>query len=172
LTGSLPTLLLGNALLVSLNAVNFYPTSSWGIAILVWLTLLIIGLPTVLHIGQSILKDYDKKQLQQARSLGINNILIGNKIIYKSIRKSFNAAVLFAISRILIEGYIVLDKLMDTQAPHIIMIRDVKEFSSVFYKVYAAMTIQQNVFLIFVLFIMAIAVNVWSYGLPLPKAQV
>ncbi len=165
LLGSLPTLILGNAILVLTGAMGLHPQNPIIGVLFILLTLTLIGLPTVLQIGQEVLKDYDKRQLQQAVALGISRIVIGKKVALPSVHRSFNAAVTIAISRIIIEGYIVLDRTLFASPTNLTIIRDADGLLDIFYGIYSTMTIQSNAVLILLLFVTAMLVNFWSFSI-------
>jgi ABC-type phosphate transport system permease subunit len=163
LLGSLPTLILGNAVIVVSNRLDFHPTVPMASMAFIVLALAITGLPTILQIGREVLKDYDPKQLQQALALGIGKPTIGKDIIIPGIRRSFNAGITIAISRIIIEGYIVINRMVFMEPGGDRIIRDPQDFLDIFYGLYSTVTIETNATLIVLLFIIALSVNFLSF---------
>jgi ABC-type phosphate transport system permease subunit len=160
LLASIPTLILGNGILFLASAIGFQPHSTIAIALFILSALTLIGLPTVLQVGKEAFSDYDRRQLQQAAALGINRIVIGNKIALPTLRRTFNAAVTIAMTRIVIEGYVVVHRTLVAPPAPLAFPGEPSDLLHIFYGVYSTITIQSNVGLILVLFAIAILVNI------------
>lgn len=165
LLGALPTLILGNAVLVLSKKMGLLPTNIVGEFIYIISSLTLIGLPTTLQLGQEIIKDIDKKPVYQALSLGIGRNVIGKKIIMPGIKKTFNSAVVLSLSRILIEGYIVIAHGINNQQIGNGMLRNPEDLLDIFTSIYSKMTIDSNIYLILILFIIALFGNILSFSI-------
>lgn len=163
LAASIPTLILGNELIKLSNKLDIRPQSALPNALFVTTTLILIGLPTVLNIGQTIIKDHDNRSFNQALSLGVSRILIGKRVMFPSVHSSFHMAITLAVGRILIEAYIVIHSMIN-RSEMAAVIKDSQDFISIFYAVYSSMTVEANATLLIVLFVFAMLGNLWAHG--------
>jgi ABC-type phosphate transport system permease subunit len=163
LGSSVPTLILGNELIKLTDKLGLHPKTTLSSTVFVTAALTLIGLPTVLNIGQTVLKDQDNKPLNQALSLGVSRVLIGKKILLPSVRRSFNMAVTLSLGRIVIEAYIVIQSSV-FERHAVYPIKDAQDVMSVFNAVYSSMTVESNTALLIVLFVFALLGNLWVQG--------
>lgn len=161
LLSALPTLLLGNAVLILADVLQLRPSGPVSTFFFVALTIIAVALPTALNIGQEVLKEYDKRLTQQAGALGLSGIVTGRCIVMPSIRRSFNVAIIIAIGRTIIEAYLVLGNVLRSAQSEALIFNGSEDILAVFYQLYSSMTIQSNVGLILLLFVAATIANIW-----------
>jgi ABC-type Fe3+ transport system permease subunit len=162
---TLPTIILGNALLVLVNGCHLKPRGAFATHLFLIGAVTLVSLPTALQVAGELLKDLDKRQLTQALALGLSRIKIGNAIVVPRLRGALNAAVTMALARTIIEAYIVLNHTLRVRSLAE-TINDAKGIMDTFVGLYSAMTIRDNVIVIVVLWIMALVVNLILVNLP------
>lgn len=164
LLSTLPTLILGNAIIFLFKLLGFEADTFFKSYLFIIISLSIIGLPTTLHLGQELITDFNKNIYLQARSLGLNSIYIGKAIVIPSFQKTLRATVTLAVSRVIIEGYIIIDSVLKNIDKDMAMINDSEDLLDVFYTIYGTMTINSNAWVILIFFFIALFVNFSGYN--------
>jgi ABC-type sulfate transport system permease component len=165
LLAALPTLVLGNAVFLVGNRLGWLPRSQLATLCFILAALTIISLPTALQVLLEVVGDYDRRQLVQAMALGLNKLVIGKFILLKAIRKTRRLAVLLAMGRTLIEGYLVLDRGLSVTLRSSVSISSSSDLMDVFQGLYSAITIKDNIVMIVILLVFGIFFSLWSSGI-------
>ena len=165
--GALPTLLLGNTLIVLADLIRVNPQESIIVAnpifilFFIFLVLVLIAIPTALQIGQELLADYETQNNHliegivsvAATKMEVVIYFILPRLIYG---RTLFAGIVMAIGRVAIEGYIVLNN-------QSIVISDTQTLRDIFYNLYSTTTIENNIVIIILLLFFAVIANLQLY---------
>lgn len=152
LLSSLPTLILGNAVLILAGVLNFSPTRPFYMWIFLLAAFSVMALPMSIQLGISILSNYDRTQLESAMIDGASKIQAARKVIFPPLRTNFNSTLTFAVSRIFLEAYIFISKGKGTLFQDI---KDSENMLEMFKEIYSSAAIKDNISIIIILFIFA-----------------
>ena len=158
---AVPTLIVGNAFLTATQHLHLVPSTGWSVALFVIPMLTAIALPTALQIALEVVADYDSRQLQQATALGLHPFAIGNRLLMRGIRRSFLLANTLALSRVVIEAYIVIRQGVPGRGP-LNSPATAEDLAEAFTGLYSTMTVQDNIWLIVVLGLLGLLFSFWS----------
>jgi ABC-type phosphate transport system permease subunit len=168
LIAGLPTLITGNAVVLLAQRIGFTP-QGWVQTLLYTLgCLVIIALPMVLHVGSQMLNAVPERaeltELMEAAEVdGAQPEEATRMLLMPSRKRELGVVTTIAISRVFVEAYIVLDRsILQGGQPEIFS--DPQTFLETLHSLYSTMTIEANIPLIIILFILAMAANVWISG--------
>ena len=161
---SLPTAVLGSAIVVTLDRVGAYPTNRFGQFVLILGTILFITLPTVMQVGLSSMKDFDRAQIEGYIALGAQADETARVFVVPAMRRTLNTAILLSASKVVIETYLV-----GRFAKGSAIVEAGGGIPDLFKSIYSAVTIEDNVILIVVLFFLSAFLNTSFMSAPLSK---
>jgi ABC-type phosphate transport system permease subunit len=165
LLASLPTIVLGSTVIGLTNTLGLQPVNETLQVVYMFSVYTIIGLPTVLQIGYASLEEVEQKKIEDALAQGFPDRYLISNVLWPSVRRSFNVAVTVAMSRIIVEGYIVIDRTLVAQSASTTLIEDSKAFLDIFNTIYSTMSVQTNPILILILFLIGLFTNIGFTGL-------
>lgn len=159
---TLPTLILGNAFLF------LVPSAVWGsrnesVAV-IWIsiTLIVVSLPTTLTYGFELFSDPALYGVQHARALGVDNTTTVKHLVLARLNTPLRVGVFLAISRTLIEAFVVVDSL-SRSTDFRFSVTGSEQVLAILNAAYSTMTVRSNVVLILVLFIISLIANAFSF---------
>jgi len=164
LLGALPTAVLGSSVVVTLDNLGIYPRSSLAQYVLAILVILFVAFPTVMQVGIGLLRDYNSSSIEGYLALGTRVDETARVFVLPAMRSTMNTAVMLSASRVVIEAY-----LITRFASGIPAIDGDSGFLDLFRTIYSSVTVEDNVLLIFVLFLVALFVSVSFVSTPVTQ---
>lgn len=159
----IPTVLMGNAFLLLAAKINFLPKDEFQSVVFVVVGLVLVGLPTILKLTNDLLygiREIIQPQVTGAMGLGATILQTHRHITFDIVKRSFTTIVVFGLSRVFVEGYLVVLN-SAIPVPRLFGVGP-KDLFSIFSKIYSTVTIESNIVLVILLFFIAITLNIFS----------
>ena len=154
LLSSLPTLIIGNAVLSIALFLNIHPAHPLSMWLFLLLAFSMMALPVTIPLGFAILSNYDRRQLEEGQLSGLTKLQTARNLIFPSYRAHFNSALTFALSRIFFEAYIVMRK--GELFKDGFKVNNAQDMLEIFERVYSSTTIGNNIPAIIILFALSL----------------
>lgn len=167
LLASIPTPLLGSALLVAIDSFMEIPSSWPGIGIFITFIWVGLAIPVSLQISLSAARDAVKSLTGTIifdRAQGFSDTRIGLGVV-ANVRRSIVNGATIGWGRVIIEGYVVFTSPFSQLDTGTVLLRRPSEVGALIKNMYSSTTIGDNVYLILLLFIVALLANTLQFSL-------